>query len=113
MANSKYFSNDIFVCVGQDSFNILSNSNNIKGNTLIEDRRVNDEELHFLFTKSDFIVLPYEYVSQSGIVDIAIHLKCKIICSKAFHDSIALSNYDRVIFYDFYKFDDLNFYDLK
>ena len=109
MAGSNAFSRDKFLCVGQDSFRIVSNSEGLSPNIFFENRRVSDAELHFLFTNSDYLVLPYQTVSQSGVVESAVYLKCKIICSRVFIDSLALIEYEEVIFFDFFESRSIDF----
>jgi glycosyltransferase involved in cell wall biosynthesis len=109
MAGSNTFSRDKFLCVGQDSFRIVNNSDGLGPNIFFENRRVSDAELHFLFTNSDYLVLPYKTVSQSGVAETAVYLKCKIICSHVFINSLALIEYEEVIFFDFFESRSIDF----
>lgn len=45
-------------------------------------RHINDDELKYLFSKSDYVVLPYRKTSQSGILEMAFYLKTPIIASR-------------------------------
>ena len=42
---------------------------------------VNDDELKFLFTSVDYIILPYREISQSGILEMAVHFRKPVITS--------------------------------
>jgi glycosyltransferase involved in cell wall biosynthesis len=44
-------------------------------------RFITDGELRFLFTKADFIFLPYEEIYQSGVLDMAFHFKKPVVAS--------------------------------
>ena len=47
----------------------------------IIDRRLNDDELKYLYSKADYLALPYRKTSQSGILEMAFHFKTPIIAS--------------------------------
>lgn len=47
----------------------------------IIDRRINDDELKYLYSKADYLALPYRKTSQSGILEMAFHFKTPIIAS--------------------------------
>lgn len=50
-------------------------------NIHILSRHITDDELKFLFTKCDYVTLPYRKTSQSGIIETAFHFKKPIIAS--------------------------------
>lgn len=51
-------------------------------NIHILSRHITDDELKFLFSKCDYVTLPYRKTSQSGIIETAFHFKRPIIASK-------------------------------
>lgn len=44
-------------------------------------RTINDDELKYLFAKSDFIVLPYRETYQSGVLEMAIRFRLPVVVS--------------------------------
>lgn len=44
-------------------------------------RRINDDELKYLYQKADYLALPYRKTSQSGILEMAFYFKKPIIAS--------------------------------
>jgi glycosyltransferase involved in cell wall biosynthesis len=44
-------------------------------------RFITDQELHFLFSKCDFVFLPYLEISQSGVMEMAIRFRKPVITS--------------------------------
>lgn len=56
---------------------MIGNTSNITA----EFRRIDDEEIPELFTKSDYLVLPYEDVAQSGPHMIAYNYNLPVIAS--------------------------------
>lgn len=44
-------------------------------------RRINDDELKYLYSKTDYLTLPYRKTSQSGILEMAFYFKKPIIAS--------------------------------
>ena len=84
-ASSLIESADVKIIIaGQD---IDSNIYNYKIENLIAPnvqlilRYINDDELKYLFTKSDFVLLPYSDISQSGSIEMAIAFKKPILTS--------------------------------
>jgi glycosyltransferase involved in cell wall biosynthesis len=77
-------SNVKIIIAGQDISNIISNykiENVVAPNVQLILRYINDDELKYLFTKSDFILLPYSDISQSASVEMAIAFKKPILTS--------------------------------
>lgn len=65
-------------CVEKDFYRkMIGNTSNITA----EFRRIDDEEIPELFTKSDYLVLPYEDVAQSGPHMIAYNYNLPVIAS--------------------------------
>ena len=60
-----------FLVCGQDIFGILPSKAAYRDHVLISPRRQSDEELAFLFSNSDIILLPYINSSQSGVLEVA------------------------------------------
>lgn len=44
-------------------------------------KRLNDDEMIYLYTKVDYVVLPYRQTSQSGVLEMAMHYKKPVIVS--------------------------------
>lgn len=44
-------------------------------------RYITDDELRYLFTKTDFVILPYNQISQSGVMEMAVHFRKPLITS--------------------------------
>ena len=70
-----------FLICGQDIFDILSDKSACNDHVLISPRRQSDEELAFLFSSSDIILLPYQSSSQSGVLEVARAFGKPILCS--------------------------------
>ncbi len=70
----------VFVC-GQDIFSILSDEKLNHETILCSARRQSDEELAFLFSSVDFVILPYKNSSQSGVLEVAASFNKPIIVS--------------------------------
>ena len=56
-------------------------------------RRLNDDEMTFLYTKSDYIILPYRQTSQSGVLEMAFHYQIPVIASDIPYFTMMLSKY--------------------
>lgn len=72
------------IIAGQDTENNLgSYKNSIPrlNNTKIINRYINEDEMKYLFENSDFILLPYREISQSGILEMAVTFKKPILAS--------------------------------
>jgi len=72
------------IIAGQDVFNIIDDckiKNLIAPNIQLIIRHINDDELSYLFTKCDFILLPYNDISQSASIEMAIAFKKPILTS--------------------------------
>lgn len=75
-------SNVNFIIAGQDIFNIIDDYQDVSSEnfTLIR-RHINHDELVYLFKNSNFILLPYKTISQSGVLEMALFFKKQIITS--------------------------------
>jgi glycosyltransferase involved in cell wall biosynthesis len=64
------------------------NYNEISKKSVLLLRHINDDEMKYLFTKSDYILLPYKDISQSGVMEMAINFRKPILSSdiKYFQD---------------------------
>lgn len=93
--NDKFkFSNVNFVVAGQDIDRLINkskykSSNNIK----IITRHIKHDELIYLFNSCRFILLPYKNVSQSGVLEMAIHFEKQIITSNLKYFKDILNKY--------------------
>lgn len=56
-------------------------------------RHIKDDEMKFLFKNSDYIILPYKEISQSGVVEMAIYNKTPMILSNIENFSSILEHY--------------------
>ncbi len=80
--NKNKLSNVNFIIAGQDIFKLIDNSKyNYVFNLKIITKHINDDELVYLFNNSNFILLPYKNISQSGVLEMAIHFEKQIITS--------------------------------
>ena len=74
-----------FIIAGQDIFNVLPKlilDHLPTSNFKILLRYVNDDEMCYLFSHVDYILLPYREISQSGILEVAFSFRKPIIASK-------------------------------
>jgi glycosyltransferase involved in cell wall biosynthesis len=70
------------IIAGADIFNIVKNKEIIYNSfTKILLRQLNDSEMKYLFSKSDIILLPYSNITQSGVLEMAIHFEKPILTS--------------------------------
>jgi hypothetical protein len=71
-----------FIIAGQDIFNIIDDCqySSLENVSLIK-RHINHDELVYLFKNSNFILLPYKSISQSGVLEMAIFFEKQIITS--------------------------------
>jgi len=73
-----------FIIAGQDTNNFLSpyidDIKTCNDCTLIL-RYINDNELNYLIQNIDFILIPYENISQSGVVELAIYCRKPMLLS--------------------------------
>lgn len=56
-------------------------------------KKLNDDEMIYLYTQSDYVVLPYRQTSQSGVLEMAFHYKKPVIVSDIPYFSMMLSKY--------------------
>ena len=73
-----------FIFAGDDSHGIVMNKMQditSKASVFTILRVIKDEELNFLFKKADLILLPYEEVSQSGILETAVYFRKPMVLS--------------------------------
>lgn len=107
--NKARFSNVNFIITGQDVNGIIKRySLKSTGNLKIITRHVNDDELIYLFNSCCFVLLPYKSVSQSGVLEMAIHFDKQIITSKLKYFKDILSKYNS-FGYSFDLFDNKSF----
>jgi glycosyltransferase involved in cell wall biosynthesis len=75
-----------FIIAGNDPDKIVNRllsekSINKKGILSVLTRYITDNEMRFLFRKSDFIMLPYKDISQSGVLEMAVLFRKPVITS--------------------------------
>jgi glycosyltransferase involved in cell wall biosynthesis len=81
------------IIAGADIFNIMKNNLFINCSfTKILLKQFNDSEMKFLFAKSDIILLPYTKVTQSGVLEMAMHFEKPILTSNLPYFKNILSN---------------------
>ena len=56
-------------------------------------KRLNDDEMIYLYTQSDYVVLPYRQTSQSGVLEMAFHYQKPVIVSNIPYFELMLSKY--------------------
>jgi hypothetical protein len=80
--NEKYNSSLNFIIAGKDTIGIKERfgSLNHKMTKLIL-RHIDDNELSYLFKKSNYLILPYREISQSGVLEMAIGYKKPVLLS--------------------------------
>jgi hypothetical protein len=97
-ASSSELDKDLnFIIAGNDPDNLVKpllknhQINNSKNLSLLL-RYIDDEALKFLFVSSDFIILPYKQISQSGVLEMAVRFRKPVITSSLdyFREFLAL-----------------------
>jgi glycosyltransferase involved in cell wall biosynthesis len=68
------------IVAGNDSDGIL-NRIQVPGNVVVINRVISDNDLRYLFSHCDCVVLPYRQVSQSGVLEMALHFEKVAIVS--------------------------------
>jgi len=74
------------IIAGNDPDNIVKslskdNENKCPGSISILLRYISDNELKYLFEGTDFIILPYKQISQSGVLEMAVNFRKPVITS--------------------------------
>lgn len=79
-----------FIIAGNDPDNLLDSAEFYKNLVAIR-RYINNDELNFLFSKVDYVLLPYREISQSGVLETAIYFRKPVILSdlKYFRDYLS------------------------
>jgi glycosyltransferase involved in cell wall biosynthesis len=82
------------IIAGNDPHNILSTLpiNNNKNVSILK-RYINDDELIYLFSKVNYVILPYRKVSQSGILEMAFYFRKPILASRISYFEQIINNY--------------------
>jgi hypothetical protein len=75
-----------FILAGNDPDQIIGRMLQSKGSGFITDlklllRYITDYELSYLFSKVDYIFLPYKEISQSGVLEMAVNFRKPVITS--------------------------------
>lgn len=68
------------VIAGKNVENIALDS--LKGRYGVIDRHINDDELKYLYSKTDYVLLPYRDSSQSGILEMAFCFRKPMLLSR-------------------------------
>lgn len=78
---NKHKSSLIIAGKNSDNIDFTHLESNSDKNIFIFDRHINDDELNYCYSLSDFVLLPYRKSTQSGIVEMAIYFKKPMILS--------------------------------
>ncbi|PQL95490.1 glycosyltransferase family protein [Apibacter adventoris] len=78
--DKKYIQESNFIIAGKDPDDLLSRFPKM-GNVKLLTRHITDEESNFLYSKTNYVLLPYNEISQSGVLETAIYFKKLSICS--------------------------------
>lgn len=81
-----------FLICGQDIFGIQPSKSVSSDKVLISPRRQSDEELAFLFSNSNIILLPYKNSSQSGVLEVARFFEKPVVFSN--HMTLISKDYE-------------------
>lgn len=82
------------VVAGKSTDNTLSGCDAGRSDVFrVMTRHINDDELAFLYSGTDFVVLPYRKTSQSGILEMAFHFRKPVIVARLPYFERVLSKY--------------------
>lgn len=86
IADNQYGDRFNFIIAGNDPDNIVKplihkQQNKFSGTLTSLLRYINDNELKFLFSNVNYVFLPYKEISQSGLLEMAIHFRKPVITS--------------------------------
>lgn len=84
ISNIKILDKLNFIIAGNDTDNLIAKkkmifNTDISNNILL--RRLDDDELEYIFIHADYLILPYKEISQSGIIEMAIKYKKPMLLS--------------------------------
>jgi glycosyltransferase involved in cell wall biosynthesis len=82
------------IIAGKDRLNCIkdySNYEEISQKSILLLKHINDDEMNYLFNKSDYLLLPYQDIAQSGVLEMAINFRKPILSSniKYFKDKFS------------------------
>jgi len=92
------------VIAGKNMENI--NFESLRNRYGIIDRHINDDEMKYLYSHTDYVLLPYRDSSQSGILEMAFSFKKPMLLSSIPYFTMIYSNYP-----SFGEITDLEYYD--
>ena len=72
------------IIAGKDRLNNIKNYpkyKEISQKSFLILRHINDDEMKYLFSKSNYVLLPYKDISQSGVLEMAINFRKPILSS--------------------------------
>lgn len=90
------FSKAKIIIAGRDGENIIRNFSDydiISKKISLILRYINDDEMKFLFHKTNFILLPYLDISQSGVLEMAINFRKPFLSSQINYFTSILNEY--------------------
>jgi glycosyltransferase involved in cell wall biosynthesis len=56
-------------------------------------QHLNDDEMKYLYSQTDYVILPYRQTSQSGVLEMAIHYNKPVVASNIPYFSMMLNKY--------------------
>lgn len=82
------------IIAGNDKENIINNFTLSKTLSItVINRYIKDNELFYLYSNTDYAILPYKEISQSGVVEAALYFKKQLILSDLAYFKKILSSY--------------------
>jgi len=84
------------IVAGQDIFNKMDEyaaTYGISDNVTLILKFINDDEMKFLFTKSQMTLLPYENISQSAVLESAVNFRIPLLTSDIVYFKTILSEF--------------------
>jgi glycosyltransferase involved in cell wall biosynthesis len=82
-----------FIIAGKNVDSTFEKMKIINNNVKILFKHINDNELVYLFSRIDYVVLPYRKTTQSGIIEMAFYFKKPIIASPISYFSQIIAKY--------------------
>lgn len=89
--------NDLVIIIaGKDSSKIIHNYKNLHlifRNVKLILRHINDDEMKYLFSNCDYVLLPYREIYQSGVLEMAVTFQKPMLTSDISYFKNILNNY--------------------
>lgn len=81
------------IIAGKTLDDTFSNCNTSSSVFSVSIQHLNDDEMKYLYSQTDYVVLPYRQTSQSGVLEMAIHYKKPVIVSDIPYFSMMIDKY--------------------